>query len=29
LKTIKAATFHELIVAETETGALAQIIFDV
>jgi len=29
LKTIKAATFHELIVAETEVGAQAQIIFDV
>jgi len=29
LKTIKAATFHALIVAETETGAQAQIVFDV
>lgn len=29
LKTIKAATFHELLVAETDEGAFAQIIFDV
>ena len=29
LKTIKAATFHELIIKETEQGALAEIIFDV
>ncbi|MHB9108440.1 MAG: archease [Armatimonadota bacterium] len=29
LKTVKAATFHELTVAETEIGAQAQIIFDV
>jgi SHS2 domain-containing protein len=29
LKTIKAATFHELIIAETEVGAQAQIVFDV
>lgn len=29
LKTVKAATFHELVVAETDVGAQAQIIFDV
>jgi len=29
LKTIKAATFHELTVKETESGAQAQVVFDV
>jgi len=29
VKTIKAATFHELAVKETESGAQAQIVFDV
>ena len=29
LQTIKAATFHNIIIAETETGAQGQIVFDV
>jgi SHS2 domain-containing protein len=29
VKTIKAATFHELVVAETDEGAFAQVVFDV
>lgn len=29
LKTVKAATFHELHIAQTESGVQAQIIFDV